>query len=40
MARSSSGLRSIGGQPPTRPDRPAVGLDPEVEARLLRQARG
>ncbi|MEW9552007.1 NAD-dependent epimerase/dehydratase family protein [Nonomuraea sp. NPDC050783] len=28
-------LRSIGGRIPTRPDRPSVGLDPEVEARLL-----
>ncbi|MFI9840600.1 NAD-dependent epimerase/dehydratase family protein [Nonomuraea sp. NPDC051941] len=28
-------LRSIGGLPPTRPDRPSVGLAPEVEARLL-----
>ena len=28
-------LRGIGGQPPTRADRPAVGLDPAVEAELL-----
>ncbi|NUO97263.1 MAG: reductase [Nonomuraea sp.] len=28
-------LRSIGGQAPLRPDRPSVGLDPDVEARLL-----
>ncbi|MGW0807653.1 NAD-dependent epimerase/dehydratase family protein [Nonomuraea sp. NPDC002799] len=28
-------LRSIGGQAPQRPDRPSVGLDPEVEGRLL-----
>ncbi|MFC4012683.1 NAD-dependent epimerase/dehydratase family protein [Nonomuraea purpurea] len=28
-------LRSIGGQAPTRPDRPALGLDPQVEAQLL-----
>jgi nucleoside-diphosphate-sugar epimerase len=28
-------LRSIGGEPPQRPDRPQVGLDPEVEASLL-----
>ncbi|KAB8188722.1 reductase [Nonomuraea phyllanthi] len=40
VADTWSWLRSIGGRPPTRPDRPAVGLDPEVEARLLRQARG
>ncbi|MEV0228106.1 NAD-dependent epimerase/dehydratase family protein [Nonomuraea sp. NPDC050786] len=31
-------LRGIGGQAPQRPDRPTLGLDPEVEARLLRQA--
>ncbi|MEQ4714767.1 NAD-dependent epimerase/dehydratase family protein [Nonomuraea sp. B19D2] len=30
-------LQSIGGRPPMRPDRPSVGLDPDVEARLLRQ---
>jgi 2'-hydroxyisoflavone reductase len=29
-------LRSIGGEAPMRPDRPRVGLDPEVEARLLK----
>ncbi|WP_067818001.1 NAD-dependent epimerase/dehydratase family protein [Actinomadura kijaniata] len=28
-------LRSLGGEAPQRPDRPRVGLDPEVEARLL-----
>lgn len=28
-------LRSIGGRAPLRPDRPAVGLDPDVEAALL-----
>lgn len=28
-------LRSIGGEAPQRPDRPAVGLDPEVERSLL-----
>ncbi|MFC5820565.1 NAD-dependent epimerase/dehydratase family protein [Nonomuraea harbinensis] len=28
-------LRSIGGRAPVRPDRPAVGLDPDVEATLL-----
>ncbi len=28
-------LRSIGGKAPMRPDRPAVGLDPAVEAKLL-----
>ncbi|WP_219516915.1 NAD-dependent epimerase/dehydratase family protein [Nonomuraea ceibae] len=28
-------LRSIGGRAPMRPDRPSVGLDPAVEARLL-----
>jgi hypothetical protein len=28
-------LRSIGGTAPQRPDRPPVGLDPEVEAKLL-----
>ncbi|MEU6718867.1 NAD-dependent epimerase/dehydratase family protein [Nonomuraea sp. NPDC046802] len=28
-------LRSIGGQAPMRPDRPALGLDPQVEAQLL-----
>ncbi|MEO3796510.1 NAD-dependent epimerase/dehydratase family protein [Nonomuraea sp. B10E15] len=28
-------LRSIGGVAPMRPDRPAVGLDPETEARVL-----
>ncbi|MDH2425438.1 NAD-dependent epimerase/dehydratase family protein [Sphaerisporangium sp. TRM90804] len=28
-------LRRIGGEPPMRPDRPSVGLDPAVEAALL-----
>lgn len=28
-------LKSIGGQAPQRPDRPTVGLDPAVEAKLL-----
>ncbi|MFI1162999.1 NAD-dependent epimerase/dehydratase family protein [Streptomyces sp. NPDC020801] len=28
-------LRTVGGTAPQRPDRPAVGLDPAVEARLL-----
>ncbi len=28
-------LREIGGTAPQRPDRPPVGLDPEVEAKLL-----
>ncbi|MEU9334555.1 NAD-dependent epimerase/dehydratase family protein [Streptomyces sp. NPDC048290] len=28
-------LRSIGGTAPQRPDRPAVGLDPEAEAKVL-----
>ncbi|WP_017585931.1 NAD-dependent epimerase/dehydratase family protein [Nocardiopsis ganjiahuensis] len=28
-------LRSLGGEAPQRPDRPQVGLDPEVEARVL-----
>ncbi len=31
-------LRSIGGAPPQRADRPAVGLDPEVEAAILAAA--
>lgn len=31
-------LRSIGGTAPQRPDRPAVGLDPEVEAAILAAA--
>ncbi|MFI9149223.1 NAD-dependent epimerase/dehydratase family protein [Streptomyces sp. NPDC053367] len=29
-------LRSVGGSAPQRPDRPAVGLDPELEAKVLR----
>ncbi|MCP2167505.1 NAD-dependent epimerase/dehydratase family protein [Goodfellowiella coeruleoviolacea] len=28
-------LRGLGGEPPQRPDRPAVGVDPETEARVL-----
>jgi nucleoside-diphosphate-sugar epimerase len=28
-------LQRIGGVPPQRPDRPSVGLDPQVEASLL-----
>jgi hypothetical protein len=28
-------LQQIGGAAPQRPDRPAVGLDPEVEAKVL-----
>ncbi|MFI0350508.1 NAD-dependent epimerase/dehydratase family protein [Actinomadura sp. 9N407] len=28
-------MRSIGGAPPQRPDRPVVGLDPQVEASLI-----
>ncbi|MEU6921555.1 NAD-dependent epimerase/dehydratase family protein [Streptomyces sp. NPDC046631] len=28
-------LEALGGEPPRRPDRPAVGLDPRVEAELL-----
>ncbi|MFD7070977.1 NAD-dependent epimerase/dehydratase family protein [Streptomyces sp. NPDC059913] len=31
-------LEKLGGRAPQRPDRPAVGLDPEVEARLLGSA--
>ncbi|PWI18802.1 reductase [Streptomyces sp. Act143] len=33
-------LRSVGGQAPQRPDRPVVGLDPEVEAKVLGAAGG
>ncbi|MFI1361789.1 NAD-dependent epimerase/dehydratase family protein [Streptomyces griseochromogenes] len=33
-------LRSIGGVAPQRPDRPPVGLDPEVEAKVLAGAGG
>ncbi|WP_329122675.1 NAD-dependent epimerase/dehydratase family protein [Streptomyces sp. NBC_01465] len=29
-------LRSLGGEAPQRPDRPTVGLDPEVEEKVLR----
>ncbi|MFE9094360.1 NAD-dependent epimerase/dehydratase family protein [Streptomyces sp. NPDC007264] len=35
VADTWSWLRDIGGTAPRRPDRPAVGLDPAVEARLL-----
>ncbi|MFF4371650.1 NAD-dependent epimerase/dehydratase family protein [Streptomyces sp. NPDC001594] len=35
VADTWSWLRSIGGVPPQRPDRPAKGLDPEREAALL-----
>lgn len=35
VADTWSWLRSIGGSPPQRPDRPAVGLDPTVEAKVL-----
>lgn len=35
VADTWSWLRDIGGTAPQRPDRPAVGLDPAVEARLL-----
>jgi len=35
VADTWSWLRSIGGAAPQRPDRPAVGLDPAVESRLL-----
>lgn len=31
-------LRTLGGQAPRRPDRPPVGLDPAIEAKVLRQA--
>ncbi|MDH6626855.1 2'-hydroxyisoflavone reductase [Streptomyces sp. LBL] len=31
-------LRDIGGAPPQRPDRPAVGLDPELEVKALAAA--
>ncbi|MEU8532548.1 SDR family oxidoreductase [Streptomyces parvulus] len=33
-------LRGIGGTAPQRPDRPAVGLDPETEAKILAAAGG
>jgi nucleoside-diphosphate-sugar epimerase len=33
-------LRDIGGVPPQRPDRPVVGLDPELEAKVLAGAGG
>jgi len=29
-------LESLGGDAPQRPDRPRLGLDPEVEERVLR----
>lgn len=35
VADTWSWLRSIGGSAPQRPDRPPVGLDPAVEARVL-----
>jgi hypothetical protein len=31
-------LRTLGGQAPRRPDRPPVGLDPAVEAKVLGRA--
>jgi nucleoside-diphosphate-sugar epimerase len=33
-------LRSIGGAAPQRPDRPPLGLDPEVEAKVLAASGG
>ncbi|MFD6287175.1 NAD-dependent epimerase/dehydratase family protein [Streptomyces sp. NPDC060205] len=36
VADTWSWLQDIGGVPPQRPDRPAVGLDPAVEEKLLR----
>ncbi|WP_329339921.1 SDR family oxidoreductase [Streptomyces sp. NBC_00663] len=36
VADTWSWLREIGGTAPQRPDRPAVGLDPAVEAKVLR----
>ncbi|MFI6575619.1 NAD-dependent epimerase/dehydratase family protein [Nocardiopsis sp. NPDC050513] len=35
VADTWSWLRALGGEAPRRADRPAVGLDPEVEAKLL-----
>ena len=35
VADTWSWLRAIGGTAPQRPDRPALGLDPEVEAKVL-----
>lgn len=35
VADTWSWLRSVGGTAPQRPDRPPVGLDPEVEAKVL-----
>ncbi|OLT28657.1 reductase [Nocardiopsis sp. CNR-923] len=35
VADTWSWLRALGGEPPRRADRPAVGLDPAVEAELL-----
>ena len=35
VADTWSWLQSIGGASPQRPDRPAVGLDPDVEAKVL-----
>jgi nucleoside-diphosphate-sugar epimerase len=40
VADTWSWLRSIGGTAPQRPDRPPVGLDPEVEAKVLAAVRG
>jgi hypothetical protein len=31
-------LQDIGGTPPQRPDRPAVGITPEREARVIRRS--
>ncbi|MEC4020988.1 NAD-dependent epimerase/dehydratase family protein [Streptomyces sp. H27-D2] len=36
VADTWSWLQSLDGAPPQRPDRPAVGLDPETEAKALR----
>jgi hypothetical protein len=35
VADTWSWLRGVGGAAPQRPDRPAVGLDPAVEAKVL-----
>ncbi|AZP17271.1 SDR family oxidoreductase [Streptomyces aquilus] len=40
VADTWSWLREIGGTAPQRPDRPAAGLDPEVEAKVLGLAGG
>ncbi|GAA0488968.1 NAD-dependent epimerase/dehydratase family protein [Streptomyces sp. NPDC046215] len=37
VADTWSWLRELGGVAPQRPDRPVLGLDPEVEAKLLRR---